>query len=113
MKVEDVVATICSACISCYKDSCGRGSWGSGEVVKIPQLGKDTVCPLAALPANESSKKSFRDVSPADVREVCASCRYGITGLISQEDFYAHCLDCPCLSAREAIEEAAAEALVS
>ncbi len=109
MRKEEVVSCICSSCsFSCFAKNCPRGEY-HGEP-SLPKVGKDEVCPLLSFERKEPSRMA---VSVADTWKVCAACQYFSVDHIPEDNFREHCMDCPCLAVREAVEEANGEAYSS
>ncbi len=115
MKLEKIVGAICASCsFSCFKDGCPRGEWAGVSSVFAPlsQAGADKACPLLSFPAKKP-KGSSPSVAVTDTWKVCSECQYSNGQEIPMENYLAHCLDCMCASARERLEETAAEAAIS
>ena len=92
----------------------------------MPMLGHDEVCPLAKYNCQPIPRPSDKNelvdywtktrVTIRDCNNLCKHCEHLSTneeGYITDECYYEHCRDCPVNKAREAIQEAEAEARCS
>ena len=122
--IKKIVSEICShECAFCaHREGCKREDWNNPMIKCAPlsKCGSDDECPMLQFDAEKLDPNlhmplAYR-LTIADTWQVCDNCKYGdsLDGETPfEEGFMKHCIDCPCYSIREAMEENEAEARMS